>query len=392
MERKFSLPNIEDLTKQQEKIRALPSEGRYLIVGGPGTGKSVVALFRVKKLQRENKSCVCLAFNRLLIASNKQLAQEEIRSEQWQKWFNGVYKNTLGQQTVPRLPSDKPFKEYDWQTILQTIDEYNNSDVPKTDFSHEFLVIDEGQDMPPQFYKALIQLGFKNFFVVADQNQRIQENNSSLKELMQELDVDGSQIYDLVDNYRNTYAIAKLCEHFFTDSGSEKPQLPNQVYNSQKPIVFGYDKREQFGKIVERIINNVKDKPNQLIGIICPNTNISNEYFDFLKNYIEQYQLNILLTRHYKNNKDEVQFNQGGIVVINAQGCKGLEFDMVFLADINHLYINQRDIDSTKKLLYVMTSRARERLILLIEKNQPYNEILALLPNNQEILERHHVE
>ena len=37
--------------------------------------------------------------------------------------------------------------------------------------------------MPPEFYSALIGLGFDRFFVVADQNQQITEANSSRKDI-----------------------------------------------------------------------------------------------------------------------------------------------------------------------------------------------------------------
>ena len=51
--RKFELPGIQDLSKEQEAARALPSEGQHLIVGGPGTGKSVLALIRGRRHARE---------------------------------------------------------------------------------------------------------------------------------------------------------------------------------------------------------------------------------------------------------------------------------------------------------------------------------------------------
>lgn len=393
MERKFSLPNIEDLTKQQETIRALPSEGKYLIVGGPGTGKSVVALFRVKKLQRENKQCVCLAYNKLLITSNAQLAQEEIQSKQWQSWFNEIYRGIFKRGT-PRVKTEDSFKPYDWSLILTQIEEYCQSDGEKTDFSEQYLVIDEGQDMPPEFYQSLMKLGFKHFFVVADQNQRIAQNNSSIKELMNILDLDGGDIYDLVDNYRNTYAIAKLSEYFFTDAGSEKPELPAQSFNSQKPVLFGYENghhNERFRQIIRRIVNNAKERPNHLIGVISPKNEISDLYYQHIISHIGQLAENIIVSRHYGNYKEHIEFNKGGIAILNAQGCKGLEFDMVFLTDLNHLYVNPKDPDTTRKLLYVMTSRAKYLLCLLIDKSNPFTDILNLLPNNDEILERYYV-
>ena len=54
----------------------------------------------------------------------------------------------------------------------------SSQDLPEgDDGGRPFLVIDEGQDMPPQFYHALVALGFDRFFVVADQNQQITEKN-----------------------------------------------------------------------------------------------------------------------------------------------------------------------------------------------------------------------
>ena len=45
--RTFKLPGVQDLNKDQDSVLMLPKEGMHLVVGGPGTGKSVVALLRV---------------------------------------------------------------------------------------------------------------------------------------------------------------------------------------------------------------------------------------------------------------------------------------------------------------------------------------------------------
>ncbi len=41
--RTFKLPGVEDLSKDQDRVLRLPRDGQFLIVGAPGTGKSVVA-------------------------------------------------------------------------------------------------------------------------------------------------------------------------------------------------------------------------------------------------------------------------------------------------------------------------------------------------------------
>ena len=51
----FKLPGIQDLSKEQEQARALPLTGQHLIIGGPGTGKSVLTLLRARRLAAEKK-------------------------------------------------------------------------------------------------------------------------------------------------------------------------------------------------------------------------------------------------------------------------------------------------------------------------------------------------
>ncbi len=78
-------------------------------------------------------------------------------------------------------------------------------------------------------------------------------------------------------------------------------------------------------------------------------------------------------------------FNQGGIMVLNAQACKGLEFDHVFLADINEYRIHPSDPDGVKRLFYVMTARSKEKVIMLRPAEQPC-PVAKLLPNAPDIL------
>jgi len=122
-------------------------------------------------------------------------------------------------------------------------------------FENLHFIIDEAQDMPPGFYGVLQSLGCKNFFIVADQNQQITDDNSSIQELEDLLNiecdikhdancphVDDKQIpcltkcvkycvdkdededsgprdyIDLKESYRqrSNIAIAVLAQHFFT--------------------------------------------------------------------------------------------------------------------------------------------------------------------------------
>ena len=71
--RRFSLPGIHELNKDQDEALALPVEGQHLIVGGPGTGKSVVALLRARRLNEAKRTYGTLVYNQLLHHSNRHL-------------------------------------------------------------------------------------------------------------------------------------------------------------------------------------------------------------------------------------------------------------------------------------------------------------------------------
>lgn len=71
--------------------------------------------------------------------------------------------------------------------------------------------------------------------------------------------------------------------------------------------------------------------------------------------------------------------------MINAQACKGLEFDTVVLADIDQHRMMDTDRDRTRKLFYVMVSRARHRVAMFMNRNgNPAIE--AILPKDPSIL------
>lgn len=73
-------------------------------------------------------------------------------------------------------------------------------------------------------------------------------------------------------------------------------------------------------------------------------------------------------------------------MVINAQSCKGLEFDVAILADID-AHQPRNNEDALKKRFYVMVTRAREQAILL--RSGAANPLLdRLLPNNAAVLMR----
>ena len=73
-------------------------------------------------------------------------------------------------------------------------------------------------------------------------------------------------------------------------------------------------------------------------------------------------------------------------MVISAQSCKGLEFDIAILADIDQ-HKPENDPFILKARFYVMVSRAREQVIML-RTGRVCPVVDELLPDNPAILVR----
>ena len=276
--RRFELPGIQDLSKEQEAARALPNEGQHLIVGGPGTGKSVLALIRAGRHQRERDDYLFLVFNHLLDRASVQLFGSGLASKTWIAWFLDTFKE-ITNEPVPRLESgNNGFKEIDWagvDAIVQALPDGEDRPPP-------FLVIDEGQDMPREFYSALVGLGFDRFFVVADQNQQITEANSSRKDIEDCLAIDADEVFELKQNYRNRYHVARLAREFRTgDPASPPPAIPEAAPGAV-PLLCYYEEN-RLDAVARGILQLADRDARQLIGVIAPNNRVRERYLEALQ-------------------------------------------------------------------------------------------------------------
>ena len=55
--------DFKDLSEPQQEIINLRSDKNYVIQGGAGTGKTVIALYRAKKMSDENRKSIILVHN-----------------------------------------------------------------------------------------------------------------------------------------------------------------------------------------------------------------------------------------------------------------------------------------------------------------------------------------
>lgn len=387
--RQFSLPGIQDLNKDQDEALALPLEGQHLIVGGPGTGKSVVALLRARRLARNDRNYLTLVFNHLLDRSNRNLfgSGKKLNSKTWLSWFHEIYRYFLGD--VPKLAHKMPEDSYaiDWEAVEQQVQSLQDIEVQ----GGKFLVIDEGQDMPPAFYRILIQLGFENFYVAADQNQQIHPDKcSSRQDIEDNLAIEPGDTLELKTNYRNTRPVALLARHFYpADPASPKPELPDSTPAAAAPELWTYGGGDTatLTAVAEAIVKLSDRNPRKLIGVITPDNKVREKFLAALRRSNPKLDNGKPPIRTYASSQRELpDFGQGGLMVINAHSCKGLEFDTAILADIDQ-HQPKHDTHALQARFYVMVARAREQVILL-RTGDSCPVVDGLLPTDSAILVR----
>ena len=140
--------------------------------------------------------------------------------------------------------------------------------------------------------------------------------------------------------------------------------------------------------MASRILRFADRDPRQLIGVVAPNNTVRERYFDALRSSDARLDNGMpSVSTYHMGQRAAVAFDEGGILVINAQACKGLEFDTVILADIDEHYYRRDDPDIAKRLFYVMVARAKER-VLMFQKKTGSNRIEEILPNDPAVLRR----
>jgi len=357
------MPGFDDLTPDQDRILRLPDEGRYLVYGPPGTGKTVVALLRaVAMSQRENVPQVVM-FNRLLRSYcdqvlRKRNLQVEVRT--YHAWFCRQYEKLYGgrpPETVDEGGRPRPYR-YDWKKIVNACAASGNIAQDTTP-----LLVDEGQDLPRHFYEY-ISLHFPNVMVFADENQMLdEEENSTIQVICDQLGVPEENCCRLKDNMRNTLQIARVARHFYAGTAGGVPDLPNRVGANAYLIDYG-----DLGFFAERIVRHYRIHPQFLIAIITA----KNDNLDALRNKIEPLcqEHKVAFTCYKSSDNGRINFDRPGIVLLNLQSMKGLEFDSVLVADLHGHSVRPNAMEH-KMRLYVASSRPRERLYLFHDRNQP---------------------
>lgn len=337
----FSIPSYSDLVLEQLDIINLPTNRDWVIQGGPGTGKTVMAIFRAQQVSKYKKTII-LVYNRpLKLFLEKAVQGTKCEVKTYHEWLADVYNDCFGSKSFPHISRYDP----DYAQIEQ--------DLRNVSVRFDHTIIDEAQDCPIELVRTVKRLS-KNITCFVDPNQEILKNKTNSTQLIKTICVEAP--YALTRNFRNTKQVRDGSAVFCQDGVPARAFIPG----NKPTLVKCSDYDDQNNYICEFCMNNREST----IGIIVdPGINGRNLWrtYEELSDRLNS----VMPVQMYKTMVNaDFDFSKTGVQIFSYGTMKGLEFDHVIIPRIDCVY---RSEDEKKNFnqLYVATSRPRKDLKII---------------------------
>ena len=360
------LPTYEEIARDEEQldVHETPFDESLLVVGPPGSGKTVLAVHRAQMLASDDIPVVLVTYNRMLRHLIAQLTEEQVQAQTMHQFVGSHYYA----QTNAFAPNAAPYI-FDWNAMFEMLEGYGVIPEP----TH--VIVDEGQDLPKRFFRYLRSFVATTITVFADEDQALTGERSTLRDIRDAAGLDDPVV--LSANHRNTPEVARVAEHFHAGQAPvpevirpPSGELPRMVLcrgqGTTRHIANWY--RARGGRVGVAVVNN---KPTGKALYSRLRSQLPGHRVDFYTND--------------EQNEDDIDLLEPGITILNVQSIKGQEFDTVFVMEIDELLLQLDEVNTRK--MYMLCARARDHLILMHEGDRLPRALLDQLPG-ADILER----
>lgn len=353
----MKLPAYRELSREQLEINDLPLDTSALVTGPPGTGKTVMALYRANIYREADRTAKVLMYNKALVdyVNTPMDADAEgpalptgVDATTYHSFIAKLYWR-FNHRYIPTVAGGGSF-DHDWEHLISNL-------VPKLAGQKQqmpVLLIDEGQDLPAPFYSLLgLLVGTGQATVFADENQQIMAGSQATLEEIRTRTGYTAEL-ELRRNYRNTREIAEAARCFFAGLPSGVPDLPER--KGEQPAVIRTKNEED---VMSRIAARAETYPDEHIGVLLER---KKDVDRFVRGLSDRSRRPV---RWYHSSGDTtgLEFDKPGVRVLTHASAKGLEFDTVFLPNLQNVNWTT-DGTRSRMLFYVLLSRARNTLFL----------------------------
>ena len=345
------LPTFEDLSPEQDAIYRLPLDRPSIVTGPPGSGKTVLALYRSQRLRGADMDHRVITHSKVL-RMYIEAAAKELEVDAFVSTFHSFihWWWTTRDGVTGKPPQLKPY-EFDWESILDTLGEVPDAG----DLSH--LIVDEAQDLPNKFFLVWRWIA-SAYTVFADENQRMTEQNSTIEQIMSRLGIDADAMHSLTTNYRNTAQIHDLAVAIDPELGSEAPGRPERSGSLPRMVRFDDEDSE-----ADHIARLAAVPSNRTVGVfVPPDKRVSRRILRQLSSRLKGKGRSVQAYMSGVQGHSSLDWSLPGVYILMYPSTKGLQFDHVCIPRLETADRSSVDEDVTRMSFYVMATRARSGL------------------------------
>lgn len=372
----MKLPTQQQLTSEQKTPIGAPMTQSMIVTGPPGSGKTVVAIYRMRQARQvdPDRTVTAITYGKLL-AHYMDDKVHQTQAITYHKWLWDYWKKCTGSHP----PEIKKY-DYDFSLMIshaEGISSTETAEFVKWNWGH--LVIDEAQDLPLKFFE-LLQVLMTKFeaqptktrpvlTVLLDDNQttrftrkpRADTDERDVVTINRIKEDFPAMVYQLRKNHRNTSEVSKFSGHFYigTTSGIAEPSSRA----GDVPRLRTYQSNEQLAAFVFSqaqtkacAVGVFLDQSIQVEKLMCELETIKrNDLMVKVQSFLSG-----------KGDVTKIAFDTpgGSVTVMCRDSAKGLEFDIAVIGGLDTMSdINLHD-DDAKMALYVLTTRPRQELVI----------------------------
>jgi superfamily I DNA and RNA helicase len=316
-----------------------------VIVGGAGTGKTMLAMEKAQQLAEDDMRVLFLAYNRNIVSwIDRNLSDERITVS--------TYHSLTG--TLQKEAGLHRNRDLDWDTftsrapdlLLEAAEAIRRTAPEKL---WDSIIIDEGQDFEDAMWIPVPDL-LKDpengiLYIFFDDNQRLYTQISNIP-------MDTQPFY-LTDNCRNTQRIHTTMTPYAVTDDEIYCDGPQGRDVEIIPVTDKQSAQKELQSVLHRLVQKENIRPEDII-VLTP-----------LSDRTSMWKSDLILGNFALTWDMQTEMNMA-IRVCTIYSFKGLESAVIILTELDKL---RSDIAS--QLLYVGLSRARHHAVVLGELPEP---------------------
>lgn len=341
-----------ELDEDQIKVLMATNDKSCLVSGCAGSGKSVLALIKAQRIQKEKGD------NYQIIVYTKALCNYMNAGRETLGLHNDFYfhEEWRWKKALKRYANGQAFMVY-----LRDADGNKVPNMPKADY----VIVDEIQDFTQTEIEEFIAATKKNFFFFGDTAQSIYEG---LKDTMPVNGINRLFSYDkepknfsLYRNYRLPVPAARIAQYV----GIDLEAYDERTYKSKETAIPKFIRYSDLNAQIKAIASIIQRGGLTDVGILLPHNEDVRGVSAMLNSYGINHEAKYEDKEDWRSSLNSLNFSTTNPKVMTYHSAKGLQFEAVFLPAISPLSDDANRRISEQKALYVAMTRTYRYLYIM---------------------------